>query len=429
MVAKILVINECDVDISGLCDHLRELHNILLFARSVEDAIRIVSTQFVDLVLICIPPIHSRLFIDFLAVLRQLCGVIPIISVTGNGITEFVTTCANMGLDDVIDANIDKKVLAKKIAIFVQIKDMFHDSLLNNIQLDSKYIKKIVTIFNDNIDFLRNSLIGSYNSCRILQLTSWPAIDDSINRVDLFVINAENDSSYQCCASIRLRKIYKHIPILFTRSNELASERATELNLGFTDIINIFSHPTAISCRINSLVKYKRLYENFSQNIEKNMYQSTIDATTGVLNRSFLEDYIKNQSHRLRNCTILMIDIDKFKDINDKFGHAFADEVLRYVANTVKMYIRSSDIIARYGGDEFIIIIDNIAQESAHHIALRIQKTIENSAVKNASCTVSIGICCLESNGQLSLQDAIATADEFMYLAKQQGGNSVRMCA
>ncbi|MDR3155567.1 MAG: diguanylate cyclase response regulator [Holosporaceae bacterium] len=431
MVAKVLVINECDIDISGLCDHLRELHNVLLFARSVEDSIRIVSTQFIDLVFICIPLKRSKLFADFLAVLRQLCSVIPIVSITSNGITEIVTMCTNMGLDDVIDTNIDKNTLAKKIAVFMHIKDMFHDSLLSDIQLSTEYTKKIVTIFHKNVVFLRNSLKKSHCPFKILQLTSWPAIDDAISSVDLFVINSENAGARQCCASIRLRKIYKHIPILLTYDSDSESvvEHALELNLGFLDTINTFAHPTIISCRINSLVKYKRLYESFAKNIEKNMYQSTIDATTGVLNRSFLEDYIKNQNHKLHNCAILMVDIDKFKDINDKFGHAFADEVLRYVANAVKMYTRSSDMIARYGGDEFVIIINNITKESARHIALRIQKTIESSAIKNASCTVSIGMCCPESDGQLSLQDAIVTADEFMYLAKQQGGNSVRMCA
>ncbi|MDR1335148.1 MAG: diguanylate cyclase response regulator [Holosporaceae bacterium] len=431
MVAKILVINECNIDISSLCDHLRELHNILLFARSFEDSIRIVRTQFVDLILICIPSVRSRIFIDFLAVLRQLCGVIPIISVTGSGLTEFVTQCRDIGLDDIIEANVNKKILARKIAMFVQIKDMFHDNLLNNIQCDTEHTKKVATIFHENTGFLRRCLDESSGRFRIFQTTSWPAVDDTINRVDLFVINSEVAGAYHCCAGIRLRKIYKHVPILLTRSENDESEvkQAAELNLGFMDTIATSSHPTIISCRINSLIKYKRLYENFSQNIEKNMYQSTIDATTGVLSRTFLEDYIKNHTHQLHNCAVLMVDIDKFKDINDRFGHAFADEMLKCVASTVKMYIRSSDMIARYGGDEFIIIIDNINMESANHIALRIQKTVENSVIKNATCTVSIGICCPESDGRLSLQDAIAMADEFMYLAKQQGGNSVKICA
>jgi diguanylate cyclase len=124
-----------------------------------------------------------------------------------------------------------------------------------------------------------------------------------------------------------------------------------------------------------------------------------------------------------------MLDIDKFKLINDKFGHSFADSVLKYVSGMIKRYIRSSDVVARYGGDEFIILMDNVTKPVVEDIAHRIQKKVSDSLFYNAQCTVSIGVCWMNLGGNISLNDAIAVADKFMYIAKQSGGNAVKICA
>jgi diguanylate cyclase (GGDEF)-like protein len=155
-----------------------------------------------------------------------------------------------------------------------------------------------------------------------------------------------------------------------------------------------------------------------------------LDSTTEVYNRSFFDDYLKNKEHCASASAIAMVDVDKFKTINDKHGHSFADSMLKHISGVIKKYIRSSDIVARYGGDEFIILMNDISKRDAVDVVNRIQKKIENSVFHNAHCTVSIGICCVEPNGSVSsYYDAISIADRFMYAAKQNGGNSIKVCA
>jgi diguanylate cyclase len=201
------------------------------------------------------------------------------------------------------------------------------------------------------------------------------------------------------------------------------------LGPGCTDILDVRGDKVIIACRLISLIKYKKLYESFSIKIRKSLRLFAIDPTTKVYNRSFFEDFLAREDQNFVGSAVLMIDVDKFKFINDKFGHSFADSMLKHISSNIKRYVRSSDIIARYGGDEFIIVMNSINRQMALEIANRIQKKVESSPFGDVHCTVSIGVCCMEYGGNLPVRDAILVADKFMYIAKQSGGNAVKVCA
>lgn len=427
MVARVLLINDYKINLSEVSATLQESYNIVLFSKSVEDSLRIVGTQSIDLVLLTLPHTQSKLFLDFFSVLRQLCGVIPIVGVTEKENSAFIDYFSDIGLDDFIDTSISANALLRKINVLVQMKQMFDDNLLSSMYFTEKRSQKMVTIFHDKLDFIDEHI---KKKTEIIQLKSWPIIDD-ISDADLFLININATQACECCANLRLRKTnrYKPIVLSYNKENKNKVKQSMNLNIGCTDIINVSSHPMIIACKLNSLMKYKKMYESFSNKLKKSIYLSAIDSTTGVYNRSFFEEYIKNQDRKLKNSAILIIDVDKFKLVNDKHGHSFADSMLKYVSSTIKRYIRSSDLIARYGGDEFIIYMENVTKNTATQIAHRIQKTVENSPFKDASCTVSIGVCCVDNCGNLSINDAISVADKFMYIAKQNGGNAVSICA
>ena len=167
------------------------------------------------------------------------------------------------------------------------------------------------------------------------------------------------------------------------------------------------------------------MYESFAEKLRKSIYLAAIDSTTEVYNRTFFEDFMKNHGSDLYDSAILVIDIDKFKHINDKFGHTFADSMLRFIASTIKRYIRAADLIARYGGDEFIIFMEGVSKTIATEVAARIQQAVAKAMFKNANCTVSVGVYCIDTKESLRLSEAISVADKFMYTAKKQGGNAV----
>jgi diguanylate cyclase (GGDEF)-like protein len=404
---------------------LQKIHYSLAFSKSDEDSLRIVSDQSIDVVFLSLPADFSEsansLFLDFFSVLKQLCGVIPIIGV----IESEDQKIPPIKLDDIVDVNVNQETLISRMNALIKMKDLFDDSLLGAVHLDESDARKIVAFFYDNVDFLPKSVL---TDAEIVMIRTWPTAD-SFSDADLFLINTNHHQAKECCAGLSLRKVNKYKPIFFTFDGDNKDNiDKHDVNLGFTDILNVKSNPSIVEQRLNSAIRYKKLYETFSKKLRKSLYLSAIDSTTEAYNRSFLEDYLKNVRRDLSNVAVIMLDVDKFKSINDKFGHSFADSMLKHVSNVIKRYIRASDIIARYGGDEFVVIMNDVTKAVAHNIAERIRERIDASAFGDAQCAVSIGLCCVEMKSDASLYEAILIADKFMYAAKQAGGNSVKIC-
>ncbi|GHT98643.1 PleD family two-component system response regulator [Alphaproteobacteria bacterium] len=426
MIARILIINDRKLDTSRISTELQKAHNLLLFSKSFEDAIRIVGTQSIDIVLISMPSPQSKLFLDFFSILRQLCGIIPIIGIAENMSSSSILPFLDKDIDDFIDVGISKNALRRKMEVLSKMKHMFDDSLMNGIYLNEQSPQKIVTFFHDHTDFLHEHIL---KSTEIVQLKSWP-IADIISDSDLFLINASHFYANECCSQLRLKRINRYKPIVLTyntNSKKKALSMAS-MGIGCTDVINVEANSIVTACKLNSLIKYKKLYDGFAEKLKKCIYMAAVDSTTEVYNRSFFDDYVKSKERSFFNSAVLMIDIDKFKHINDKYGHSFADSMLKYVSSSIKKHIRSSDLIARYGGDEFIIIMDNVSKRVAAEVANRIQSSVGNSSFKDICCTVSIGVCCVDVEGSLGIYDAVSIADKFMYIAKQIGGNTVKVC-
>jgi diguanylate cyclase (GGDEF)-like protein len=426
MVARILLINENKSDLFRISNDLRSFYCALLFSKSIDDALRIVGSQSIDLALLSIAPTQSKLFFDFFSVLRQSCYSIPIVGLIDKESPD-IYPFFEAGIDDIIYSDISSADLIRKVNSSVMMKNIFDENLLSHVRLDQSVRKNIVSVFHENIDFLHPDIV---KDTEITVLKTWPTAINMDN-ADLFIIDMNHQQAEECCANLHLRKTNKRKPIVFTfdEKSKSKAERAMDLGIGCSDIVDITSDSIIIATRLNSLIKHKKLYETLSQKIKKSLYLSAIDSTTEVYNRSFFEDYLKSKENNCANFAILMIDVDKFKFINDKFGHSFADSVLRHVSGMIKRYIRSSDIVARYGGDEFVIIMRDVSKAIAVEIANRIQKKIEKIPFNGAKCTVSIGICCINSTEDIPMQDAILIADKFMYMAKQSGGNSVKICA
>jgi len=138
-------------------------------------------------------------------------------------------------------------------------------------------------------------------------------------------------------------------------------------------------------------------------------------------------------------CSILMVDLDHFKQINDRYGHAFGDTALCKVTERIAAAIRSMDTVARWGGEEFCVLLPNTAKDTARTVAERIRKSVESTDIKAPegvpdegktalSLTVSIGIAVYEAEGndvQDDVQDMVQRADQRLYEAKRTGRNCV----
>jgi diguanylate cyclase (GGDEF)-like protein len=161
--------------------------------------------------------------------------------------------------------------------------------------------------------------------------------------------------------------------------------------------------------------------------------KSSFDELTEIFNRRGFFDTIKPLVHLSRRnrypVGIMMTDIDDFKKVNDTYGHQKGDDVLKTVAKVLKSNVRGSDIVGRYGGEEFIIFFYGVDEDVMYHIADTIREEIEEDTRNDIPVTVSIGISqrLLSSDVEDTIMTLIGTADACLYRAKGEGKNRVVM--
>ena len=170
------------------------------------------------------------------------------------------------------------------------------------------------------------------------------------------------------------------------------------------------------------------------QNLFKMHYSSlNTDFMTGLINRRGFKEAVHNAISDAKKYgvafTLIILDIDNFKDINDSCGHPYGDEVLKIIAHIIKQNTRHSDLSFRYGGDEFALILPDTVREDALKVCMNIQSSLNDDRhFTEGAChpTISMGIC--EWSGNMTSDDIIKAADEAMYLSKQEGKNRIKMC-
>lgn len=165
--------------------------------------------------------------------------------------------------------------------------------------------------------------------------------------------------------------------------------------------------------------------------IERLQGAAIIDPLTGCYNRRELENQLKkNMAHAARhnnNLSVLMFDLDHFKDINDRYGHQAGDTVLKEVSATVAGNIRQGDILARYGGEEFFVILPGIdlqkAKELAERLRAKIARLVIPSPDQGIRVTASFGVTQMQPDA--TMDRVIADADVMLYKAKKSGRNTI----
>ena len=189
-----------------------------------------------------------------------------------------------------------------------------------------------------------------------------------------------------------------------------------------------------LSTRIIDLDGELALYTTFKDTTAKKQKeealftQASTDPLTGLFNRRQFETMVKTQldlatRHGTSFCMV-MIDIDHFKKVNDTYGHDAGDEVLKHIALVLKSSLRISDILARFGGEEFVIFLPHTTPTEAWRVAERIRMGVENAQIKAGEHTISVTISLgLSSTQHASINAQIKEADTALYASKTTGRN------
>ena len=180
--------------------------------------------------------------------------------------------------------------------------------------------------------------------------------------------------------------------------------------------------------------KIQKRTKELEENVKKLNELATMDYLTNIPNRRYFFDLGEKifllSKRDNKELSLLLLDIDLFKNVNDTYGHDIGDEILKLVASTIKDNIRNSDILARYGGEEFVILLNETDSQGAQNISRKIKDLIENLNYKVINkilkTTVSIGIASIKKD-DIDLNDMIKRADKGMYKSKERGRNAITL--
>jgi len=288
----------------------------------------------------------------------------------------------------------------------------------------------IVDDNKQNIEILMNLLkdefriVAAVNGERAIKLAKSDSPPDLIL---LDIIMPEMDG-YQICEILKNDIATRNIPIIFITAVSEIMDATKGFALGAADYITKPFHPPFVKARIRLQLNLKRKQELLEE-------YAFIDALTEIPNRRRFDELIVNEWNKAiitkNPLSLLMIDLDHFKMVNDTYGHGCGDEVLQKVSKTIRESLQQTDtFLTRYGGEEFVVILPSANIETSCHIAEIIKNNIENLKMPNQNSptvyvTVSIGAATVIPDEKCKPQDLIDDADKALYLAKKNGRNRI----
>jgi len=253
---------------------------------------------------------------------------------------------------------------------------------------------------------------------------------------DLVVVSLglENFDGLRLCSQVRSLERTRNIPILAVTEAEDSARLMRGLEIGINDYLVRPIDRNELLARVRTQIRKKRYAERLRDNVQMSIEAAVTDALTSLHNRRYMESHlgtlVEQAAARGKPLTVLVLDIDFFKAVNDTHGHDAGDDVLREFAVRLKKAIRGIDLACRYGGEEFVVVMPDTDMAVATLVAERLRRRIaaEPFAIDHGSgkaeVTISIGIASLGHSDE-SAANVLKRADQALYRAKRDGRNRV----
>jgi diguanylate cyclase (GGDEF)-like protein len=232
--------------------------------------------------------------------------------------------------------------------------------------------------------------------------------------------------------TIRSHPDLQDIPTILMTVKGKMTDKILGLKEGATEFISKPFYPEELTIRVENLLRIKQYQETLEKQNRKLEKLSTHDPLTGLYNRNYLKIVLKREWARCQRfkSTIgcLMIDLDSFKSINDKYGHQCGDNVIKELSRIISSLLRGYDFACRYGGDEIIVILPEASVEGIRTVGNRILHKISEHHFlkgKKLKITTSIGGTSVNPNDSGGMEEMISLADQALYQAKRSGKNKL----
>ncbi len=452
MSARVLVVDDILPNVKLLEAKLSAEYFEVLTATNGPDALRICATGSVDIVLLDV----MMPGMDGFEVCRRLKSAsntahIPVVMVTALDQPSDRLKGLDTGADDFLTKPLDDTALFARVRSLVRLKAMTDE--LRNRALASRDLgiaDPLAAAVNDAGENARVLLVddrlssserikGALERVHQIEVESDPhkalvRAAEGAFEVVLVSLDMEGFDGLRLCTQLRSLERTRNSAVLMIGEAEDRSRILRGLELGVHDFLVRPVDRNELMARVKTQVKRKRYADRLRDGVQTSIEMAVTDQLTGLHNRRYLETHFgglfDESAMRARELAVLMLDIDKFKSVNDTYGHDAGDEVLKEFARRVKDATRIVDVVARMGGEEIVVVLPETGLQAAAAVAERIRNAVQvkpfviHGGAKSISVTVSIGVASRRAGDQSPAQ-MMKRADEALYRAKGEGRNRV----
>ncbi len=452
MTARVLVVDDVPPNVKLLEAKLTSEYFDVLTAFSGPEALDVISREHPDIILLDV----MMPGMDGFEVCRRIKGDpatahIPVVMVTALDQPSDRVAGLEAGADDFLTKPVQDLALFARVRSLVRLKVMM-DELRNReatganlgweneeeaiIEIDVPVDGSILVV--DEQERVMERIAKALDD--VGDLTFIAGGDDAAERAreknfDLIIVSLtmRNTDGLRVCSKLRSFEETRHVPILVMVDDGNTKLLVRALEMGVNDYVVRPVDRLEFLARVKTQLKRKRYADKLWENFHLSMQLATTDAVTGLYNRHYLTSHMETRLQIAHSSgkplSVLMMDIDHFKAVNDTYGHAVGDIVLKEFANRMGKNIRGVDLAARYGGEEFVVMMPETPTDWAYMIGDRLrQEVCENKfevGLKSGPIEISVSIGVATSEPGQSPSQLLEEADKALYAAKAGGRNKV----
>ena len=452
MTARVLVVDDVDANVKLLEARLSADYFEVRTARSGREALEICANEPADVVLLDV----MMPGMDGFEVCRRLKSEprtqhIPVVMVTALDHPSDRVRGLEAGADDFLTKPVDDIALVKRVRNLARLKMLTDEMLMRSsteeqmglagdwlTPSDQGARKGRILVIEDQepaFDHIEEALQSEFELTHEIDparaLLRLPDEDFDLIIVSLDLKHADG---LRLCSQVRSIDRTRHLPILVVAEPGDDTLLLRSLDMGVNDYIVRPIDANELLARARTQVKRKRYVDHLRVRLEHSVEMAILDPLTGLHNRRYLASHLatlfEDASQRGKALSILLIDIDHFKAVNDCHGHGAGDIVLREFADRIRRNMRGIDLACRLGGEEFVVVMPDCDLDTAVHVGERLLQCIAAAPFEvggkagTLQITASGGVSALEL-GRDTPELILKRADQALYCAKRDGRNRV----